>query len=100
MSSPITSLNSDRFSVTPMYNSTAIMTPLWPFLKNITQAQGFYKFIILRRNTKYRYLDIAWLLVSRHIQGDSSNLSTNFHSSYYKAKRIKLLVEELPTVQF
>jgi len=83
-----------------MYNSTAIMTPLRPFLKHITQAQGFHKFIILRRNTKYRYLNIAWLLVSRHIQGDSPHLSTDFHSSYYKAKRIKLLLEELPTVQF
>jgi len=76
------------------------MTPLRPFLKNITQAQSFHKFITLRRNTKYRYLDIAWLLVSRHIQDDSPRLSTDFCSSYYKAKRIKLLLEELPTVQF
>jgi len=43
--SPITSLISDRFSVTPMYNSTVIMTPLRPFLKHLTQVQGFYKFI-------------------------------------------------------
>ncbi len=27
-------------------------------------------------------------------------MSTSFHSSYYKAKRIKLLLEELPTIQF
>ncbi len=47
LSSLITSLNSDRFSVTPMYNNTAIMTPLRPFLKNLTQAQGFYNFITL-----------------------------------------------------
>src|SRR6266540_1895703 len=100
MSFPITSLHSDRFSVTPMYNSTAIMTPLRPFLKHITQAQGFYKFVTLRRNSKYRYFNIDWLLVKRHIQGDTPNLSTTFRSSYYKAKRVKLLVEELPTVQF
>jgi len=53
LSSPITSLISDRFSITPMYNSTAIMTPLCLFLKHLTQAQGFYKFITLRRNSKY-----------------------------------------------
>ena len=45
--SPITSLVSNRFSVTSIYNSTAIMTPLQPFLKHLTQVQGFYKFITL-----------------------------------------------------
>jgi len=77
-SSPITSLVSNRFSVTPMYNSTAIMTPLCPFLKHLTQAQGFYKFITLRQNSKYRYLNINWLLTGRHIQGDTPTLSTTF----------------------
>ncbi len=47
LSSPITSLISDRFSVIPMYNSTAIMISLRPFLKHLTQAQDFYKFITL-----------------------------------------------------
>ncbi len=100
LSSPITSLISDWFGITPMYNSTAIMIPLRPFLKNLIQAQGFDKFVTLKRNSKYRYLNIAWLLVGWHIQGDTLNLSMTFRSSYYKAKCIKLLVEELPTVQF
>src|SRR6266542_423921 len=100
LASPITSVISNLFSVTLMYNSTAIMTPLRPFLKDITQAQGFHKFVTLRRNLKYRHLDINWLLTSRHLRGDTSNLATTFQSSYYKAKRIKLLLEELPTVHF
>ncbi len=61
---------------------------------------GWHSFIQLYRNTKYKHLKINWLNTSRYIQGDEGYASTSLKSSYFKAKRVKLLLEKLLTMQF
>ncbi len=70
------------------------------FLKQITQATRWFNFIQLKRNNKYKYYNIDWLRINKYIQENEPTKSTSFQHSYYKVKRIKLLLEEFLIVDF
>jgi len=87
-------------NVIPTYNNFFIDTHLRHFVKDITTATGFIEFYKLQRNTKYRISHIDWLTTFQYINDDSPTTATSLRSSSLKARRIKFLLEELPTLEF
>ncbi len=88
------------YSIIPQYKQLFIALPLQSFVKDLIDVLGWNSFIQLNRNTKYWHSRIDWINTSRYIQEDKCSTSTSLKSSYFKAKHVKLLLEELPTMQF
>ena len=77
-----------------------ISTHLGHFITSISHILGFQEFFNLNRNAKYKSLGIDWLLTFKCLSSGSSHTITSFTSSNRKAKRIKLMLEELPTLEY
>ncbi len=88
------------YKVAPMYKNTEIQTNLRRFVKDIQAADHINDFIALNRNFKYSYHRIDWLNTFNIIKGDSPSMNTDFKSSYKMSKKVRLLTEELPTLDF
>ena len=67
------------------------------FLKDIYNFKNHISWINLHRNNKYVNLDIAWDFTYFYLNDEEEKSSTNFISSNIKAKKMKLLINELPT---
>ncbi|RIA79941.1 hypothetical protein C1645_839603 [Glomus cerebriforme] len=94
--------NLQHQSILPKWNDILIDTHLQKFLTQISNCKNFESFINLHRNSKYRthISDINWEATFQYFDSDSeSKLITNFSSSYRKSHKIKILIEELPTIE-
>jgi ribonuclease HI len=102
LESPILNFDFSRglYMVAPKILNYRISTSLRPFIKEISQMQGFFEFINLNRNAKYKTLNVDWNNTFNYVSQDSRNSITSFSNSNKKSKRIKLLLEELPTLQY
>jgi Leucine-rich repeat (LRR) protein len=83
----------------PCWHGIPIENHLRHFITNISRNIGFESFLNLSRNQKYRTLHINWSLTFQHLDDDADHQSTSFTFSRKKAHRIKLLTEELPTIE-
>ena len=104
------STNIPTLTILPHYVSSIIYFPLWNnnlvevklrlFITQLSEERGFENWINLHRNTKYRrHEGIDWtatffILNNNEKQNETSPLATNI-----KAHKIKLLLEELPTIE-
>ena len=88
------------FIAAPTFQGQRIKCPLRHFVKEISYAEGFLEFFNLNRNAKYKSMDIDWLNTFNYLSHDSKSHLTSFKSSSLKARRIKLLLEELPTLEY
>ncbi|RIA85708.1 hypothetical protein C1645_830390 [Glomus cerebriforme] len=89
-------------SIIPKWNNILIDTHLRKFLTQISNCKNFESFINLHRNSKYRshISEINWDATFQYFDSDSeSKLITTFISSYRKSHKIKILIEELPTIE-
>ena len=99
--SPTISFNYNRrFAYAPLYKGIEIEVNLRRFIKDITSAKEIVTFLHQKRNVKYNTCRIDWLNTAKIINGDEAVSSTSFNSSYIKSKKVKLLLEELPTLDF
>src|SRR3990170_1623690 len=89
-----------RYKVAPLYKGIEIEVNLRRFIKDITITNEIYTFLQQKRNLKYNTVRIDWLATTAIINDDEAMSSTSFKSSYYKSKKVKLLIEELPTLDF
>jgi ribonuclease HI len=89
-----------RFKVAPMYKGMEIESNIRSFVKDVTTAREILAFVNQKRNIKYNKHRIDWLATTDVIKGDESSAVTSFSASYYKSKRVKLFLEELPTLDF
>jgi hypothetical protein len=97
---PISFNCNKRFKVAPLYKGIEIEVNLRKFLKDITTTKEIYTFLQQKRNLKYNTVRIDWLATTAIINDDEATSSTSFKSSYIKSKKVKLLIEELPTLDF
>ena len=89
-----------RFKVAPLYKGIEIEVNLRRFLKDVTSTKEIFTFFNQKRFLKYNTLRVDWLATAAIIKGDDSTSSTLFKSSYVMSKKVKLLMEELPTLDF
>jgi len=89
-----------RYKVAPLYKGVEIEVNLRRFLRDITSSKEIYTFLQQKRMLKYNICRIDWLNTMAIINGDEASLTTSFKSSYVKSKKVKLLIEELPTLDF
>ena len=82
-----------------MLRGIPIENRLRHFITDINRNMGFESFLNISRNRKYRSLHINWSLTFQHLDDDADYQSTNFTFSKKKAHRVKLLTEELPTIE-
>jgi ribonuclease HI len=97
---PITFNCNQRFKIAPMHNGLEIESNLRRFVRDITQSIEFMKFVNQKRNIKYNKHRVDWISTTEIIKGDEISSITTFKESYYKSKRVKLFLEELPTMDF
>jgi ribonuclease HI len=89
-----------RYKVAPLYKGIEIEVNLRRFLKDITSAKEIVTFLQQKRMLKYNVHRIDWMNTMNIINDDEASTSTSFKSSYVKSKKVKLLIEELPTLDF
>jgi len=89
----------DLISYIPKWKNIPINQNLRNFIKEISKAKGIENFLTLSRNTKYIELEIDWYITFSMLQTDIENHKTSFTASKFKHKKVKLLIEEIPTIQ-
>ncbi|GES99352.1 hypothetical protein GLOIN_2v1777499 [Rhizophagus clarus] len=82
----------------PQWNGITIENKLKRFIRTTTTYKGLEKFINLRRNTKYRKLEVDWTSTFQCLNCDIQNNETSMSSSKIKAQKVHLLIEEIPTI--
>jgi hypothetical protein len=94
-------LNTNNFAnVGINFKHIEIEDHLRGFIKTITNVNRFSQFLALNRNSKYRKSDIDWPISCSIIKGIEASNTTSFNYSYHRSKHMKLLLEELPTIEF
>jgi hypothetical protein len=83
----------------PKWNNIYIEQNLRKFISLTSKVKGFEKFFNLNRNEKYRNLDVDWTTTFQLLHTDIESTSTDFTSSKIKEKKVKLLIEELSTIE-
>ena len=81
------------------YDNNTLQLDTRRFVKHVTQAQGFMEFYKLKRNYRHYNQAIDWISTFKALNEEEHQLKTNFESSHVKSKRVKRLLEELPTLQ-
>src|SRR5688572_1076428 len=82
------------------YKHQEIERDLRGFIKEICHVNRFTQFLSLNRNRKYLKTNIDWSNTCTIIYGSESSNVTSFASSFHRSKRVKILLEELPTIEF
>ncbi|PKY33899.1 hypothetical protein RhiirB3_453187 [Rhizophagus irregularis] len=59
----------------------------------------YKKFFNLNRNSKFRILDIDWLITFEYIKEEEKKLATSFWTTRRRRKKIQRLIEEMPTMK-
>ncbi|GES86412.1 ribonuclease H-like domain-containing protein [Rhizophagus clarus] len=83
----------------PQWNRITIENKLRRFIRTTTTYKGLEKFINLRRNMKYRKLEVDWTSTFQCLNCDIQNNETSMSSSKIKAQKVHLLIEEIPTIK-
>ncbi|RIA82035.1 hypothetical protein C1645_835979 [Glomus cerebriforme] len=91
--------NMDNLLVIPKWNNIVIDKNIRGFLKTISNTQGFEQFFNQDRNFKYRKININWKMIFDALQSDMAKEKTDFSSSRKKANKVKLMMEEIPTIE-
>jgi ribonuclease HI len=95
------SFNTNHFAhASFLYKQLEIEDHLRNFIKTVSNVSCFSQFLNLKRNSKYRKTDVDWNSTCSIIKGTELSNVTNFRSSHLRSKRMKWLLEELPTVEF
>ncbi|GBC05771.1 hypothetical protein RclHR1_06410008 [Rhizophagus clarus] len=92
-------LNFTLISCFPLWKSIPIELNVRQFITNLSRNSGFEKFLFLSRNNRYLILDVHWESTFFILSDDEDSSATFFSSSFRKAHKIKLLLQELPTVK-
>jgi ribonuclease HI len=88
------------FKVAPLHCNIEIQGNVRSFIKNVHTANNVVNFVSLKRNKKYSVQRIDWLNTFAIVKGDQPTNTTDFKTSYLTSKRVRLLTEELPTLEF
>ena len=88
-----------QISVIPKWRNITIDQHLRHFITSVSRTKGFEKWFNLFRNTKYRSQYIDWDATFFLLNSDNDKLHTSFTSSRRKVHKLKLLIEEIPTVE-
>jgi ribonuclease HI len=83
----------------PLWKNIPVEINLHQFLTSISRNIGFEKFLYLYRNSKYVNLDVDWGTTFFILNDDESSSFTTSFASNQKSRRVKFLLEELPTVE-
>jgi hypothetical protein len=69
------------------------------FVTLTTNVKNLESFLNLNRNAKYRNLYVDWEVTFKNLECGESYFSTSFAESKFKRQKVKLLVEELSTIE-
>ncbi|GBB83193.1 hypothetical protein RclHR1_00010075 [Rhizophagus clarus] len=83
----------------PQWNGITIENKLRRFIRTTTTYKGLENFINLRRNMKYRKLEVDWTSTFQCLNCDIQNNETSMSSSKIKVQKVHLLIEEIPTIK-
>ncbi|GES75128.1 ribonuclease H-like domain-containing protein [Rhizophagus clarus] len=83
----------------PQWNGITIENKLRRFIRTTTTYKGLENFINLRRNTKYRKLEVDWTSTFQCLNCDIQNNETSMSSLKIKVQKVHLLIEEIPTIK-
>ena len=89
----------ENIRIVPRWNNIRIDQNLRQFLTLLSRFRGFEQFYNLNRNGKYRKNNIHWETTFNVLNYDIENYKTNIKSSNKKAQKIKLLFNELSTIE-
>jgi hypothetical protein len=92
-------IGQQQISVIPKWRNITIDQHLRHFITSVSRTKGFEKWFNLFRNTKYRSQYIDWDATFFLLNSDNDKLHTSFTSSRRKVRKLKLLIEEIPTVE-
>jgi len=92
-------IGQQQISVIPKWCNITVDQHLRHFITSISRTRGFEKWFNLFRNTKYRSQYIDWDATFFLLNSDDNKLQTSFTSSRRKVRKLKLLIEEIPTVE-
>jgi hypothetical protein len=83
----------------PCWKGQYIEMNLRKFITSISRNRGFEEFINLYRNRKYKDFSISWEATFYGISDEEDQSETSFYASNKKAHRLKLMLNELPTIE-
>lgn len=87
------------FNILPKFSNLVLDENPRSVVKFIQEVKASSEFLNLRRNTKYRILEIHWPFTFAILQSDEISNETSFNAQFVRRKRIRLLFEELTTTQ-
>jgi ribonuclease HI len=87
------------FSYIPLFEQMPIFTAFRPLIKDFLQTKHFMAYYLLKRNKKYTNLEINYKLTFQLLKLGSPS-TTSFEESRAHCRRIKFLLEQLPTIEF
>jgi hypothetical protein len=83
----------------PTWNNIVVEQNIRKFVTLTTNVKNLETFLNLNRNAKYRNLYIDWEMTFKNLECGESYFSTSFAESKFKRQKVKLLVEELSTIE-
>jgi hypothetical protein len=89
----------DLVNAYPLWNGIRIENGLRAFITKLSRVFGFERWINLNRNRKYQFIDIDWKATFNLLNDVNITYETNYTYSSRKRNRLKLLLEEIPTIQ-
>ena len=76
------------YNVAPKFSNTVITTHVRKFIKSLTTIDSFFEFFNLRRNAKYRQLNIDWISTFEYINADSPTTTTTLNLPTSNQRRL------------
>ncbi|GBB86408.1 hypothetical protein RclHR1_12850001, partial [Rhizophagus clarus] len=92
-------LDATTMKLLPQWNGITIENRLRRFIRTTATYKGLENFINLRKNTKYRKLEVDWTSTFQCLNCNIQNNETLMSSSKIKAQKVHLLIEEIPTIE-
>lgn len=89
----------DEITFFPIWNDLYIENNLRKFFTMLSRSNGFHSWFNLFRNNKYTSYQVDWFNTFHSLNEGENLQTTDFILSYNKSRRIKYLIEELPTVE-
>jgi hypothetical protein len=83
----------------PKWNNIPIDMNLRKFVTLMTNVNNLESFLNLNRNSKYRRLNVNWEITFNNLNSSEDYFYTTFAESKFKRQKIKLLIEELSTIE-
>jgi ribonuclease HI len=83
----------------PTWNNIVIEKNLRKFITLTTNVANLEDFLNLNRNAKYRTINVDWESTFNNLNNEEGFFETSFESSKFKRNKVRILIEELPTVE-